>query len=55
MKKISNLKGVFDKNFSVGECLNRIDRTKKCLSNLDEEFWEKSFKQLYEGIYLKNI
>lgn len=41
---INRVKRIFEKNFSVGESLKRINKTKDCYKNLDEKFWEKSFK-----------
>lgn len=41
---ISKVKQVFDRHFSADETMKRISRTKQEFSNLDEKFWEKSFK-----------
>ncbi|MBR1754848.1 hypothetical protein IJ732_08445 [bacterium] len=42
---IKKVQQVFDKNFTVGESLTRIDKTKKGFNNFDEKFWNNSFKQ----------
>lgn len=45
-KNISSIKRVFDKNFGVGEINTRIGKTKDIFKDLDERFWNRSFKDL---------